>query len=101
MHIFTSTVGVSESFKVTKVLSAPSGSKKELPKSVSEAWLAFDAESEQQVQVEQTYTVSRPLVGPFETLLLAGLIATVLVRHVGRCKDNTLLARSPQKTTSR
>ncbi len=81
------TVGTVNTIKNTKSNDAttmPSGFKKAPIAPVSEAWLVFDTETKQEVHVEQPQSVKRPFLGPFETMLLAGLIVATLARHLVR-----------------
>ncbi len=51
-------------------------------KPLTSGWFALDAGTEQEVLVEQTQSVLKPLLGPFEMTMLAGLVSVVLARHL-------------------
>jgi len=51
-------------------------------KPLTKGWFVLDGDAEQQVQVEQAQSVPKPLLGPLEMTMLAGLVGIVLARHL-------------------
>lgn len=88
MQQYATALGAAELTKpdtLTKIATSPATAQ---IKPLTSGWFAADGERGKQVLVEQTQPEPKSLLAPFEMLLLAGLVATVLARHVAHALNS-------------